>query len=392
MPYLENISSASDSDLNGLIHVLLDFNNYSYYVSQFFTFFYSLSSCIWLLYAIGKIHSNLKQKRILEAKRSYGALLDIELDNKILSTKLSLLRFGVFSVFAAFEIFFGLNINLYGMFQGSIHSIPIDIGSNCTLEPDTYLGIFYDLTLVIFLTNLMAVFQSFAFALLIWMFGVSLLNLSHAAFNQIYVKKIIKYISIGILINAVITVGRIIPYTSLFSMIFQSIINQFSLFIALYIAKKIFFPALNSRIKSASQNRCVNGEYRELRRLAQRYKYLVTFFLVTFELAVLKDLIFYNGYIIFESISANACWFSVTYQFPVFQLPTSVIDKLFCISQWLIVIVRVIDIVVYFNLTLINISIRWISSWPFLRQHLMRTNVRYRYKVASKGPRHKRTN
>ena len=112
-----------------------------------------------------------------------------------------------------------------------------------------------------------------------------------------------------------------IPSTSLFAIITYSLINQISFFLVLYIAKRKFFPAMNSRITDAFHlnNRKV---YLEQRRLLKRHKTLIYFLLFTFELYILKDLLFYNLYMIFESICLNSCWFMPPFLSPSSQYPT----------------------------------------------------------------------
>ena len=107
--------------------------------------------------------------------------------------------------------------------------------------------------------------------------------------------------------------------TSLFGTIAQSVMNQISILIAIYIAKRKFFPAMNSRIIDAFHYNNVRV-YLEQKRLLYRYKVLICFLTFTFEIYILKNLILYNLFVILESISVNPCWFHVTLHFPVFSL------------------------------------------------------------------------
>ena len=379
-----NISDNSDSTHSE--KVLMDIINYSYYPAQFFLFLYLVSSCIWLYYAIRKIYFHLKEKRVLEGKRSSGALLyAIELDNKISSAKLKLLRYWIFAIFVSVEITFGLNVNLYGIFNIQLTPVSINLGHNCTLQPDTYLTQWYILDPGYVVVNLFCVFSNFSSSLMVWLFGASLLNLSHAALEHIYVSKIIKYILLGFSINLIIAIGTIVPHTSLIFKITESIMDQISLFIVLYIVRKKFFPAMYSRARFALQNSSSVG--RSQIRLLKLYKYVIAFVMITFEIRILKDLIFYNGFIVFESISTNPCWFTVTYHFPVFQLPAPTINVLVYISISFLVIVRFIDMIIYFNFIVMNSTINCISSWPILKQQFTKRNVAYRYRIGSRVPR-----
>ena len=111
----------------------------------------------------------------------------------------------------------------------------------------------------------------------------------------------------------------LIPYTSIFGTIAQCVMDQISILIAIYIAKRKFFPAMNSRIIDAFHYNNVRV-YLEQKRLLYRYKVLICFLIFTFGIYILKNLSIYNLFVIFDSISVNPCWFHVTYHFPVFSL------------------------------------------------------------------------
>ena len=220
---------------------------------------------------------------------------------------------------------------------------------------------------------------------MIWLFGISLLNLSHAALERIHAKKIIKYILIVFFINLIIAVGSIIPYTSLVFAMIQSIMDQIGFFILLYIVRKNFFPAMHSRGRFVLQN--INTEKekriesRKQERLLKLYKYVIVFSMITFEMRILKDLVFYNGYIILESISVDPCWFTVTYQLPVFKLSAPTINIMFYIGLGFLVAVKFIDIIVFFNFTVMNATINCVASWPRLRQQFAMRNKSYRFHI-----------
>ena len=120
--------------------------------------------------------------------------------------------------------------------------------------------------------------------------------------------------------------------------------DQISFFIALYIAKWKFLPALKSRNQSAWHT-LHKYEYFKQLRFALLYKYLIIFIMATFEMVILRDLIFYNGYVIFESISSNSCWFSVAYHFPVFKLSAPIVSILVYSSLCFLIVVRFFDII-----------------------------------------------
>ena len=379
---MASLNFSLDSDSNNMMKHLIDRINYSYFPGHVLVFLYELSSCIWIFYVIRKLHFHLREKRVLEAKRSSGALLDaVELDRKILSVKLTLFRFWLFSIFLTVEILFALNLWLYGIFVNNLTPARVNIGHNFTLQPNSFLAQWYDLEAGYFVINLMIVVQRFSIALIIWLFGASLLNLSHAALDRIQVKKVIKYILIGIFINLVLAVGTIVPYTSIFFTLIQSLMDQLSLFIVMYIAKKKFFPAMKLHVRFSLQNAFSINEIRKQGRLLKLYKYVIAFFMITFEINILNKLIFYNGLIIIESISANPCWLTVTYQFPVFKLSDWTITILSHIGLCFLIAVRLIGTIVYFNLIIMNATIICITSWPILKQLFTKRLVAYRFRI-----------
>ena len=143
---------------------------------------------------IRSILFNRNQKRILNAKSSSGILLDPEkVNNEILSINVLNLRYWIFLTFLIVEIIFGFNKCLYGVLNNFVPFISIDIGNNCTLQHDSYLNYDYDLSAGSFMLNLMIVVESFSFSLMIWMFGISLLNLQQLLCNNTY--DIIHYLS-----------------------------------------------------------------------------------------------------------------------------------------------------------------------------------------------------
>ena len=215
--------------------------------------------------------------------------------------------------------------------------------------------------------------------MLIWMFGASLLHLSYAARNEVRVKVILRFVLIGLIVNLIIAVPSMVPSTSLFGIIAFSLTDQISFFLVLYIAKRKFFPAMNSRIIDAFHlnNRKV---YLEQRRLLKRHKTLIYFLLFTFELYILKDLLFYNLYMIFESICFNSCWFHVTLSFPSFTISDSLNHVLFTISWFLRILAHLFDLIFYFNIIIVNLVFICILSLQCFKRMNYYNKKRYRYR------------
>ncbi|KAI6649425.1 hypothetical protein LOD99_11790 [Oopsacas minuta] len=104
--------------------------------------------------------------------------------------------------------------------------------------------------------------------------------------------------------------------------------DQISFFIVVYIAKKRFFPAMNSRVIDAYHLHNTNV-YLQQKRLFKQYKVLVFVFLFTFEVYILKEIFLFNLFVVLESISLNLCWFNVTFRLPMLTIPESIENLLF---------------------------------------------------------------
>ena len=174
-----------------------------------------------------------------------------------------------------------------------------------------------------------------------------------------------------------------IPYTSLFSTIAHSVMDQISILIAIYIAKRKFFPAMNSRIIDAFHYNNVRV-YLEQKRLLYRYKVLICFLTITFEIYILKNLTLYNLFVILDSINWNSCWFHVTLHLPTFKLSQSTSNILNLIGSYLGIIVYLIDIVVYINFILVNLTLIYCTTKIYFKRMFCKKKTNcYRYQVLS---------
>ena len=347
-----SVQNSSNSSNN--TDYLYSVNNDVYYLDQIFGFVYTLLCIFWQVYVISDIVSQVRNKRrlltliYLDSGHDYA--------NRLFMQKETILRNSIFLVFLCFELSYCLVINICGFMWLfiSLPAIPVSIGSNCELISGTFLAGAYDHR---FFTNLRTFFGLFfrdlSFSMLIWMFGASLVHLSYAARNELRVKVILRFILIGLTINLIIAVPSLILSVSIFGIIAYSLINQISFFFVLYIANRKFFPAMNSRIIDAFH---LNNTkvYLEQRRLLKRYKTLIYFLLFSFELYILKDLI-YNLFIILESISMNSCWFHVIFSFPVFTISDSLSHVLYRIGLYFLMSVHMIDVIFYCNMIVVNL-------------------------------------
>ena len=127
----------------------------------------------------------------------------------------------------------------------------IPIAPNCTLDTWTFIGGAYDIRFGMIVFNITYVLEGISFSMLIWLFGVSLFYMSFDARNELRVKSVLLYILLGLVINFILMASVLIPYTSIFGTFAQSVMDQISILIAIYIVKRKFFPAMNSRIIDA---------------------------------------------------------------------------------------------------------------------------------------------
>ena len=372
----QNISNSSNN-MDYLYSVNIDV----YYMNRIFGFVYALLCIFWLIYVICDIISQVRNKRRLVTLIYLDSGHDYA--NRLFMQKETILRNSIFLVFLCFELSYCLVINIMGFLLLFIPlpDIPVSIDPNCELISGTFLANIYDHRFGYILLNIFGLLiKNISFSMLIWMFGASLLHLSYAARNELRVKVILRFILIGLAINLIIAVPLMIPSVSVFGLIAYSLKDQIIFFFVLYIARRKFFPAMNSRIIDAFH---LNNTkvYLEQRRLLKRYKTLIYFLFFTFELHILKDVLLYSLYMILESISVNSCWFHVTFSFPVFTISDSLSHILFRMSLYLLISVRVIVLIFTFNMVVVNL----IFIYIFFLQCLKRMNFynkkiyRYRY-------------
>ena len=374
------MSVQNSSNRSNFYDYLNSVDNKVFYTGQVLAFIYTSLCIFWLVYVICDLTSQIRNRRRLVALTYLDSCHDYV--NRLFIQKETILRNSIFLVFLCFELAFCLIINIYEFLNlfYPLPNIPISIDPDCKLTSGTFLALAYDNRFGIFLLKFFGRFiRDISFSMLIWMFGASLLHLSYAARNELRVKVILRFILIGFVVNLIIAVPSMIPSSSLFGMVTFSLMNQISLFFVLYIAKRKFFPAMSSRIIDAFH---LNNTkvYLEQRRLLKRHKTLIYFLLFTFELYILKDLLFYNLYMILESICLNSCWFHVTLSFPEFTVSYSLNHVLFTISWFLIISAHLIDLIFYFN----NIVVSLVFIYIFLLHCLKRMNFfnkkRYRYR------------
>ena len=365
---------------NGLYKTLYDIDHIIYDSHQVIVAIYGVLCIYWFVYIIIDIFTQLRNKR-----RLVKNLLDVSnryYVNSLFVLNETIFRNYLFLIFLIFEIILCLGINLYSLlflfeFPPNIN---ISIGYNCTLESYSFIGSSYDYRIRSILLTIPPILCDYSFSMMIWLFGASLLHLSIAARNELKIRTVLKFILYGVIYNFIVIVFEVIPYTSIFGYIARSVMDQLSFFVVLYIAKKKFLPAMNSRIIDAFHLH--TNVYLKQKRLLKQYKTLIFVFLFTFEMYVLKNLIFFNISTMIDSISSNSCWFYVTYHFPTFSLSDSTKDILSQISIYSYIISELIYSIVYLIFITIYLNFIYVTLKRSLKRRF-EYRMQYRFQICS---------
>ena len=371
--------------MSSYFELLDSIDNYVLYICQVLAFVYALLCIFWLVYVICILDSKVRIKRRLVTLMYTKSELDYA--NHLFLQSETILRNSIFLVFLCFELVYYIITSLCELLSDFIPppQSEVTIDPTCTLFNGTFLAQAYDNSWPLLLVKFFGwLIRDISFSMLIWMFGASLLHLSYAAKNIINANVIFRFSLIGLIVNTIMAVPIMIPYTSLFGKVAQSLMNQFSFFLVLYIANRKFFPAMNSRIIDAFHfNNTV--VYLQQKKILSRYKALIYFLLFSFELYILKDLFIYKLYLTFQSICDNSCWFRVTLSLPEFTISNSVNILLLTINEYLLLLTHLIDLMFYINIIAVNLIFVFIILLKCIKRIDIynRKKYRYRYQVFS---------
>lgn len=318
-------------------HILLEeVKDIVFYPVKMLGLFYTLSCVFFLLYIIRDTNQRLKKRKLIS--RTANEEHTVYLLNE------QLVRNVIILIFLFFETTFSISGILYGIYIFSLSII-------------THYGQFeeksdYTLFIITTLSNLI----SFSFSMMLWLFGVSILHLSYAAKNQLKVRNLIKFILIGFFANLVVLLGNYIFRCKVLIKFIQITLYHITIIVVIYITKEKFFPAMNSRIIDAYHLYLPITD-RYLKRSLKRYKKLIPFILVTFELYVLKDVLLFLKYGISSLIHLYPHLFNLN------DVPNELSPQeytLYSVERYLLVLMPILDLIVLFNLTLLNFA--YISS------------------------------
>ncbi|KAI6649403.1 hypothetical protein LOD99_11768 [Oopsacas minuta] len=371
------------SDVQCVLDSLADVDYKAYYIGQGLGLIYTILCLLWLPYVIANIYSQIGNKRRIVTLMHLKSSSDYT--NRLFMLKETLFRYVIFLVFLCFELIYCLHINIFGVMifdPKPVRNIFHQIVPHCSIELHTFIRVSFDRGSIGICMNIIILFGDFSFSMMIWLFGASLLHLRFAARNKLRVKVVIHFILLGIVIYLIVVVLTYIPYTRVFGILLLGLMDQISFFIVLYIAKKRFFPAMNSRVIDAFHlhNTYV---YLQQKRLLKQYKVIVFVFLFTSELYILKRFFLFDLFVILESISQNLCWFNVTYNLPmVIIISESTKTTLILIYTFCSVLLHFIDLVVYINFIIVNLNIMYVTAKGYLK-HWFYDRERYRYQISS---------
>ena len=335
MNSFENHASNSSMDM-----FLEEVQDAVFYPVKILGLLYTFSCVFFLLYIIRDTNLQLKKKKKMISRTTS--------DQHVYLLNEQLVRNVIILIFLFFETTFSTFGFIFGMYNLSL-SIFSDYG-----QFDMKTG--YDRFITPILSNLI----SFSFSMMLCLFGVSILQLSYAAKNQLNVRNLIKFILIGSFANLVILIANYVFPRIIYTFIHISLYH-ITLIVALYIAKRRFFPAMNSRIIDAYHLHLPNTDgYLKQKSYLKRYKKLIPFILVTFELYVFKDTLLFLNY-------AN----HLTGWYP----------HLYNVEYYLLFLMPIVDCIVFFNLTLVNFA--YISSILITEFKSLFSTKTFRYQLYS---------
>ena len=338
---------------------------YSFYFVQTLICIYFLTSLVLIVYIIRDINFHLKQKRLILNSFRYSANQE-GFKHKLTYIQGCFVSCTILLWFIFFEFCFCIFILTHGVYSKAttqfLSPMSIQIASNCSLVADSYLARHYDTRIHAICLHVLSSFRDFSFSTMFWLFSAYLFHSSFLASNALRVRILFGFIFTGIVVILTSTVLSIVPFTSLLGPILMNLLDNISFFIALYSVRKL------SYLSSSYTNRlCNDRDYRK------RYKILVLI-LSCLEIYTLNNTVLFIPYTILNSVSLNSCWFQVTYHFKMFELSHRLMDTIFNINNYLLVIHEFIDTFVYVNLAVISIVLVWkFFTYSFRRESSAKT-------------------
>ena len=347
-------------------------------INQGLGLIFTILCLFWLVYVIIELIRRIRIKQRLLTIIQFGTSYDYT--NVLFIQRESIFRNVIFLIFLVFEIMYCISIHILSSFNpNNPKENGTFSGINCSLHSNPIIWTSYDNKFSYRVG--IVLMDDFSFSMMIWLFGSSLLHLSFAARNQLKVKKVICFICLGLVINLIFVIPIAVPYISIFGKVLQSLMNQINFLVVIYIAKKRFFPAMNSRVIDAF-HLFGTDQYLKQKKLLMIYQRLVCFFSFTFELFILKDLILDNFQIFSKVISVPPCWIFTSYHLHIFTISQYKRHILTEIGVYCWIIVEIINFVIYTSLILVNLNFIIIIAKKYYKERF-RKSITYRYQIFS---------
>ena len=340
-----------------------DHINNLFYVNQVLGVLFSSLCVFWIIYVIFELVTQFRNKRNvvphINKKNDYA--------HRFLMQREIIFRYVLFLVLFIAELGYALMVSVYGIADKFYKTNGIFETGSQKFESNTSSS-------GIILLDVFEVLGNFSFSMMIWLFGASLLHLSYTAKNELRIKIVIRFIFIGMITNLIISIPPAIPtsYVSLTGSIVQTLINQISFFVVLYIAVKKLFPAMKSNTIDAfhvHNNKVTNNKW-----LLRLYKLLVCVFLVTFELYILKSVTLLNLTWIYAVVSTK--WY-----FILSKISSTYV--LLRVGYYILLASQVINSIIYLNIVVVNFSFLFFFLLRCVQKVIKRKGVGYLHEMGS---------
>lgn len=346
------------------------FTDYLYYSSQLLCGFHTFLLLYWLIHVSYYLRLFYRRKRrVVEGDFS---------DQKIFEYRENVIRYLLFLAFLFCEFCYFFEYNLFGLFEmiWTRNKNNITIGYNCTLTEQSLLADMYDMNPGVIFLNVIRTQSNTFFLLMVWLYTVLLLHLTNAARGFLKPKLIRRWVLVGVFFTIVIFILSMVPCTSLFGVILQSIMGTGNVLVAWLVSRRFFF-AMERRVNEAFHTRNIAMKNTQ-ERLLRQYSCVIPTILIAFGVYYLSSGVFLNLHLLIESIVFNSCWLGVTFGIQYeFHLTEEVKHYLLLINFIFAVVARLITIISYLLILILNLKLIYKSVRRASKSY------KYRYKCFS---------
>ena len=352
--------------------------DYMYYVSQAVAGAYTLLLVVIFIAVVYIIYSSVKQLR-----KFNNNLRHVSYDKAIETTKQRerILCFSIALLLLIFEIAYSFLVSITGFVYislGDYQTHNVKINENCELKATTYLATIYDTELTSIAMNLISQGgQRFCLFLTMWLFSVSLINLNFAARDQYKPKVIIYWIVSGVVIGVIMLVLLAIPWTNFVGIIFVSILSQVTLMWILLNYRR-FSVSMKMRINEAYHSRNEQS-LNEQQKLFVKYRSVILQLACIYEIAIFRDLVLFNVYILLETVALNSCWLGAIFGFSSTIVLSEQTVRIMAETAFYSLICERILAIMFFSLNVIVLYCFLLKAFIDIRK----TNKPHRYRYST---------